>query len=226
MTRLYIVRHCEAMGNINRIFHGITDSKISERGVEQLKFLSERFKDIKIDKIYSSPLERTRKTADAVNKYHGLPVIIKENIIEINGGCIEGLPWKQLPELHPELAKDWNLEPHNFAPEGGESMRQLHQRIWEAMNQIIDESRGQTVAVVTHGCAIRNFLCRVMGYPIERLPEVEWCDNTGISMLEVDDHNNFSIGFINDITHLPPELSTFSHQNWWRRENIERLSFD
>lgn len=226
MTRLYIVRHCEARGNVVRIFHGVTDSKISERGKKQLKYLAERFKDIKIDKLYSSPLERTRKTAEAVNKYHNLPVIIREDIIEINGGCIEGLPWKLLPVLYPEQAKNWNLEPHNFAPKGGESMRQLNQRIWEAMNQIVEESRGQTVAVVTHGCAIRNFLCRVMGYPIERLVEVEWCDNTGVSMVEVDDSNNFSIEFINDITHLPAELSTFAHQNWWKKENIESLSFD
>lgn len=46
MTTIYLVRHCESMGNINRIFQGHTDEEISENGRMQLEKLAERFRDI------------------------------------------------------------------------------------------------------------------------------------------------------------------------------------
>ena len=63
MTSIYIVRHCEALGNVMRIFQGLTDLDISENGAKQLEYLKERFSGIQLDKVYSSPLIRTRKTA-------------------------------------------------------------------------------------------------------------------------------------------------------------------
>ena len=37
MTEIYLVRHCEAMGNVKRLFQGSTDLDISETGEKQLK---------------------------------------------------------------------------------------------------------------------------------------------------------------------------------------------
>ena len=62
---LYIVRHCEAAGNKERFFQGQHDGGISELGEIQLSFLAERFREINIDAIYSSPLTRARMTAEA-----------------------------------------------------------------------------------------------------------------------------------------------------------------
>ena len=52
MTKVYMIRHCEAMGNVARVFQGTSDFDISETGAIQLEYLKERFKDIHIDKIY------------------------------------------------------------------------------------------------------------------------------------------------------------------------------
>ena len=41
MTYIYLVRHCEAMGNHKRLFQGSTDCDISEIGAKQLEFLKE-----------------------------------------------------------------------------------------------------------------------------------------------------------------------------------------
>ena len=63
MTKIYVVRHCEALGNVMRIFQGSTDLDISELGAKQLEFLRKRFKNIELDRVISSPLLRARKTA-------------------------------------------------------------------------------------------------------------------------------------------------------------------
>ena len=58
MTKMYIIRHCEAMGNVLRVFQGSSDLDISELGKVQLKYLEERFNAIPLDRIYSSPLKQ------------------------------------------------------------------------------------------------------------------------------------------------------------------------
>lgn len=225
-TTIYLVRHCEAMGNIDRLFHGNTDSDISEKGREQLSRLAERFREIPLDAIYSSPLKRTRLTAEAAGKYHGLPIVIEDGLIEINAGELEGMAWADFPVKYPEIAKSWNSEPWKFAPNGGETMAQVYERIWEAVNRIVNANQGKTVAVASHGCAIRNLLCRASGKPIEKLADIDWCDNTGVSILTFDESGNCTIVMQNDISHLEGGLSTLEGQMWWRKEEMEKLIFD
>ena len=55
-TRFIVVRHCEAQGNIRRVFNGITDGDITENGARQLDLLAARMAEEHFDVIYSSPL--------------------------------------------------------------------------------------------------------------------------------------------------------------------------
>ncbi|MBR6533831.1 MAG: histidine phosphatase family protein, partial [Clostridia bacterium] len=48
MTIIYLVRHCEAYGNLNRLFQGVSDFDISEMGAKQLEFLKKRFENIQL----------------------------------------------------------------------------------------------------------------------------------------------------------------------------------
>ena len=85
-TRLILVRHCEAEGNFRRLFQGSTDAPVSEKGRVQLDLLSVRCRNMAIDRIYTSPLRRARETAEAVNRYHHLPVEVRDGLREIDGG--------------------------------------------------------------------------------------------------------------------------------------------
>ena len=224
-TTIILVRHCEAQGNHERIFQGATDCDITERGERQLEALSERFRTIEFDVLYSSPLRRARRTAEAVNLSHGLPVQIEPGLREINAGHWEGKRWADFPALYPDEARAWNLAPWDFAPKGGETMRQVYERISATVRSIAQKERGRRVAAVSHGCAIRNLLCYAHGWPIERLNEIEWCDNTAVSVLEFDEDGAISIPMENDVSHLTQELSTFARQEWWKKENREQLKF-
>ena len=74
VTKLYIVRHCQSAGNAGGRFQGRFDGPVNEQGVKQLELLSLRFRNEPLDAIYSSPLIRAYRTAEAINKYHGLPI--------------------------------------------------------------------------------------------------------------------------------------------------------
>ncbi len=226
MTHIIVIRHCEAFGNIMRVFQGRSDGDISENGKAQLEKLAVHMKQFPFDVVYASPLKRAQETARAVNQFMNRPFFIEEGLVEIDGGHWEGNKWVDLPKLYPQESGQWNLEPWNFHPAGGESMRQVYDRIYETVQGLARKHTDQTVVAVSHGCAIRNLLCRVKGYPIERLNEIEWCDNTGINRIDFDEALQPHLVLENDNSHLDEELSTLGKQSWWTKENREKLIFE
>lgn len=213
MTKLYLVRHAEALGNVREFFQGRTDCEVSERGEKQLERLAEYFKNIPIEAIYSSPLKRTLSTAAAVNKYHSLPIQKDEGLIEINGGVWEGRPWADLPKLYPVEYGLWKNRMEDFYIRDGEKMTEVFDRMKAAVDRIAAENEGKTIAVVSHGCALRNFLCYAMGKPISALKDVGWSDNTAVSLVEYESGVP-KIIFKNNNEHLTEELSTLSKSKW------------
>lgn len=216
MTKLYLVRHAEAQGNMMRVFQGRIDADISENGSRQLERLKERFKNIYFDAVYSSPLTRAYKTAQAANFHQNLPITTLDGLVEIDGGRWEGEMWEQIPLLYPDENKAWVDEPWRFAPQGGETMRNVYNRIWNTVLGIIKCNPGRTVLVASHGCAIRNFICRAMGLPLEQLKEIEWFENTSISTVDFDDDLCAHVVKINDVSHLDNEIKTVANQSWWQ----------
>lgn len=128
MTRVILIRHCEAEGNVKQIFQGHTDAPITENGRRQLELLALRLRNTKIDVLYSSPLVRAYETAVAINQYHNLPILQEQGLMELDGGEWEGIPWTDLPEKFPEMAEIWWTAPYEFVSEQGESMRQIYDR--------------------------------------------------------------------------------------------------
>ncbi len=216
VTTIYLVRHCEARGNIDREFHGSFDSDITEGGKEQLRRLSERFRDIPIDALYSSPLKRAHLTAQAINRHHGLPIAFDDRLKELCGGLWERNLWAELPTLFPESSEAWGNRPHEFEAPEGETMRELYNRMREALCDIAAANEGKTIAVASHGCAIRNALCWALTGDITRLSDIPWCDNTAVSVFRFED-GDVTVPLYNDSSHLDAETSTLEKQNWWRK---------
>ena len=205
MTYIYLIRHCEAMGNLKRVFQGSTDCDISETGAKQLEYLKERFKNIRLDAVYSSPLIRARKTAEAVACGKGLEIITRRNLTELCGGVVEGRPFQEAFNSIPGLADTWNNHPQDFAPEGGEAMRNAYVRIYDEITELVRINRGKTVAAVSHGGVLRCLMCRVLYNDINRLKDVPWCENTAVTLLKIDDSDKIGVEFFNDYSHVPPE---------------------
>ena len=204
MVKIYVVRHCEAAGNKARVFQGSTDCDVSETGEIQLKYLWERFKNIHIDKAYSSPLKRAYKTALAAVRGKGLEVIKEPLLREICGGIIEGMSFEDIFKKYEDLEVCWNNSPQDFAPPNGESMREVYERIWQGVLKIANdpENQDKTILIASHGAAIRNLLCRALFGTIERLKDVPWSNNTAVSLL-IFDENGVKAEFVNDSSHVP-----------------------
>lgn len=205
-TKIYLIRHCEALGNVRRIFQGTTDLDISELGAKQLQYLSERFKNIEVDKVYSSPLIRAMKTAHAVADEKGLPVTSHSGLAELDGGIVEGKPFVESFNSIPGLADAWDNRPQDFHPSGGESMRHAYERIWETVLEIVGTGKGKSIAAATHGGVSRCLFCRLLYNDINRLKDVPWCENTAVSLIEFDENLTPKLIYMNDHSHVPDEL--------------------
>lgn len=219
-TTIYLVRHCEAIGNVKRVCHGITDTEITPKGYEQLECLKKRFQVIPLDAVYSSHLKRAIITADYMKNNPNIPHYIDERLVEINCGEWEDIPWADLPGIWPEQSDNWSFHPERFVAPNGESMEQLYNRMKDSILEIANKHKGQTIGIASHGTAVRNALCFAHGWKIDRLSDVQWCDNTAVTKFVIDD-SNVKLIYENDCNHLSDSLSTIANQNWWKTGAFE-----
>lgn len=218
ITKIIFVRHGEAEGNLERIFHGQTDSSLTEKGHEQAKKAAQRLKYEKIDVIYSSPLKRAYDTALYIAKEKNIKEVIVDNgLKEIYGGEWENIRWNELPERWPKEYYNWEYKPHLCCIPTGESMKEAYDRIVDAVSRIANENKGADICIVTHGTVLRALMCHLQKKPFEDLINISWCDNTAITVVEFNEES-FKVILEGDNTHLNDELSTFAVQDWWKKK--------
>ncbi len=219
MTRIYIVRHCEAEGNIYRRAQGQYDGRVTPKGRAQIAALAERFRDIPLDAVYSSDLRRARETAGAILKYHSLPLLTDIRLREWGIGSWEDVPFGNLEKQSPEQLDRFNNDPARFQAEGAEPWEALRSRIGQALRSIARRHPEGSAAVVSHGMAIRTLLAGIEGIPSAEIRRVGHGDNTSVSLVEAED-GRFRVVFANDVSHLSAALSTFARQSWWREKTL------
>ena len=217
MTRIYLIRHGEAEGNIYRRVHGHYDGRITAKGLRQIDALAERFRDVELDALYSSDLKRTIATAGAITRYHDLPLQKEPRLRELYMGEWEDYAFGNLMHTDPEQMRLFNDDPDNWRGPGAETYAQLQQRVNAAITEIAETHEGQTVVCCTHGLAIRSFLALQLKVPSAEIHRVPYGDNTAVSLLEYE-NGCFRVVFSNDSSHLPAELSTFARQSWWKKK--------
>lgn len=215
MTRIYLIRHAEAEGNLYRRIQGHYNSLVTERGRRQIEDLKKRFESTHIDAVYSSDLIRTQVTASAIFKPKNLPLITDPQLREVNMGVWEDTTWADAELNTPEQYYNFNNAPDKWQVEGSENVHDLQRRITDAILGIAAKHDGQTVAVFSHGSAIRTFLCGVLGISHDQAHKVPHCDNTAVALLNVE-NGLISPEYYGDNSHLSPDNSTFAHQNWWK----------
>lgn len=213
-TRLYFVRHAEAEGNITRRFHGWTDGDLTLKGHKQAQLVAERFNNIYIDRIYSSTLKRTLKTAEYISGIKQIPIIRTDRLKEINGGDWEDMPFEILHSKWPAEYETWEKTPHAHRMPNGESMEDFEDRLFKEVMYIINENLGKSICIVTHGTAIRALLCHFRGCSLEEMINVNWCENTALTVIDYE-NGSFTIVTEGDASHLDKMMRTIENQEWW-----------
>ncbi len=215
MTEIYLIRHAEAEGNLYRRIQGHFNSGITKKGYRQIEALKNRFESIHIDAVYSSDLKRTMETSRAVWEPRGLELTTSPEFREINLGCWENVPFGQLERDDPVQLDIFNARPLEFRAEGAELFSHVSQRMERQLRQVCLENPDRTIAVFSHGCAIRALLYGLFGKGDGNVDFAGHSDNTAVTHLFFN-NDIFTLDYMNDNSHLDENTSTLMSQSWWK----------
>ncbi len=153
-TSLTIVRHGQTSANVDGVWHGSINTPLTEHGHAQAAAVAARLETSapRIAHVYASPLERAHHTALAIARPHGLQPRVEADLAEYDLGRWEGLSFATLfreKRLFEHMRRDPDYRPH-----GGESPRQVGDRLAGALGRIAERHVGERVVVVTHGGAL------------------------------------------------------------------------
>ena len=151
MTTLLFIRHGETDWNAQGRFQGQIDVPLNARGQRQAQRLAQRLAAEPPRPIVSSDLQRARQTAQPLAAAWGAPVAAAPGLREQSFGVLEGLDLPAITRQHPELWARWSEHRADYALPGGESTRQFHARVLQAVGELAAAHAGATLLVVTHG---------------------------------------------------------------------------
>lgn len=154
MIDLWLVRHGETDWNRELRFQGHLDAPLNALGLQQAQRLGQHLAGHSPRLLVVSDLLRTRQTADPLAGQWQTPAMPDSLWREQAFGVIEGLTLAEVQERHPDVVEGWRRRDPDFAPEGGESRRQFHARVMQAVQQLVvlctQQGRPSPV-VVSHG---------------------------------------------------------------------------
>ncbi|MBV8465443.1 MAG: histidine phosphatase family protein [Burkholderiales bacterium] len=154
-TTLWMIRHGETAWNLERRFQGQIDIPLNCTGREQAEFLACRLRDDHESRpfaaIYTSDLTRARETAAPIAARLGIAPTIDTSMRERHFGVLGALTPEEMAQSQPHEFAQWKARNPDHVIEGGESLRNLYQRVVQGMTRIATQHPGAQVIVVTHG---------------------------------------------------------------------------
>lgn len=188
------VRHGQTAANKERRFVGAMDVPLDERGLAQARALGARLADLPRQALYSSPLSRAKATAESL----GTPAL-QPSLQELDQGEFEGKPGAEVMSAHPEIFRQWALDPLDVRVPGGETLRELRER---ALPTVLDlgARHDDTIVVVSHQMVLATLVLTALDLPFRFLRHVRQ-GNTAVSVLGVRD-GRLSVHHLNDTDHL------------------------
>jgi len=200
LSKLLLVRHGNTKGNSAERFWGQTDVELSATGIRQAERLRDRLATEKIDAIYTSNLRRASVTAEIIASRHQLKVITCAGLYEINFGKLEGLTFKEISQLYPELVKAWPTRGLDFKYPGGESITDLDNRVIKFLDRLKKHSPEETILIVAHSGILRLLICHLLGIEPWHWRQIR-TDLASLSILEIYPQGAI-LNSLNDVSHL------------------------
>ena len=166
-TELYLVRHGEAVANVQPVIGGMSgDAGLTGRGRDQARLLQERMLDQRMhaDRLVSSTLPRALQTAEYVARALGLPVLRDDGLHELRPGEADGLTveqWRARYRAGEQPPGTW--DPYRPFSPGGESWAAFLARAGAALSRLVARHPDQTVVAVCHAGVVEASFALAFG---------------------------------------------------------------
>ena len=166
---LIVIRHGQSEADLLNVYEGRADYHLTPLGKKQADAMGEWVANrYHIDKIFASPMTRTKETAASLSQRVGVKVTYDEDLMEWQNGLLAGRPKDEARILYPKLA---NRYPHTLVYQQ-ESDIAFRMRAETVLSKIIHEyPQEYVVAIVTHNGMITQLFRSFLKLPIDS-PEV------------------------------------------------------
>jgi probable phosphomutase (TIGR03848 family) len=163
MTHILLIRHAvNDFVKTGKLAGWTPGVHLNDEGKAQAEALGKRLADTPIKHLYSSPLERTMETAEAIRQHHPkLEILQQEGIGEVRYGDWEGQEISKLT-----ARKMWHVVqeyPSRASFPNGETMRGVQERAVNAIEDLAAAHPHELVAVVSHADLIKMVLAHFLG---------------------------------------------------------------
>ena len=213
MTKMIFVRHGYSVANEEERFAGHSDFPLAAIGLEQAERVAEYIlKNEKIDKIYSSGLARTTQTVQPTADALGLPVIADHGLREIFAGEWEGMKFRDIYKQYNADFSVWLNDLANVRCTGGESAKELFERISDTVVRLGKENEGKTLLLGTHATPMRVVDAFSDGDTYEKIADHKAPPNASLHIYEYENgklkriKTNIVEHLNGQITKLPPTV--------------------
>jgi broad specificity phosphatase PhoE len=200
-TRVFLVRHGETTLSAEDRFAGATDVPLGSAGRAQAEQLAARLAVDPIAAAYCSPMQRTVETAASIARPHGLELVKRDGLREIDHGRWEGLRRSDVEVRYPDEYSAWEEDPYTFAPSGGESGVQVVARALPVIREIVVAHPDENVLVVSHKATIRLIIASLLGFDArgyrDRLDQLPAC----LNVLDFKTPVRARLMLFNDVSH-------------------------
>ena len=171
MTTFYLVRHGSCAGLGETIWGRTPGIFLNDTGKAEAQQLAERFREIKLDAVYSSPLERAHQTAEAIASATKLEIQPAEAFNEIDFGEWSGKSFEALSR--DNRWQQFNTQRSVRRIPGGELFLEAQTRAVAEVERLTAHHRAGRVAIVSHADVIKSVVGYVAGTPIDLLQRIE-----------------------------------------------------
>ena len=179
---IYLIRHGQTDWNVSGQFQGFSDIELNERGREEARWARKALSMTPLERIYCSDLSRAKETASIIGESHDLEIEHTERFRECNFGAWEGLTFEEIQRGHPEEFKAWGQDNVTLKSHGGESTKELQERVIAALDEVA-KGKEEAVSIVCHAGVIKAILCHILGMDLRDRYNIE-IDNASITKLE------------------------------------------
>lgn len=162
MTELILARHGETEWNVEEVFRGQIDLELNQTGAKQAELLAESLSGVKIEAIYSSPLKRALKTAEAIARRHKFKVQTSPGLTDCDFGDWQGLSLREVKDRYRKLYQQWVESPQLVQIPGGESLDEVRERALGVVNGVTAKHTG-AVVLVSHRVVNKVLICALLG---------------------------------------------------------------
>ena len=199
-TVTHLLRHGQTEHTPERRYSGRNDLPLSRVGRAEAEAAAARAAELGIEVVVSSPVRRTRETAEVVGAALRLPVEVDDDLAEMDFGDLEGRTLDEALAAHPLAVRRFTSDVTVPAP-GGESVADVSARVARARRRLLDRHAGRTVLVVTHVTPIKLLLAAGLGTGDDVVHRV-FLAAASLSTVAWSSDGRTSVRLVNDTSHL------------------------